>query len=203
MKFAIAKKIKMTQIFDQEGRVHPVTAVSLQNMTVTMLRNKDRDGYSAVQVGYGSKNPNKVTKPIRGLTKDKSFEGIKEFQTDSVDGYKIGEDIDTATVFLRGDLVSVSANSKGKGFQGVVKRHNFHGGPRTHGQKHTERSPGSISGGLRCRVPKGMKMAGRMGGNKVTVKGLQIMEVDKGSGIILLKGSLPGRRGTIMEIMTI
>jgi large subunit ribosomal protein L3 len=115
--------------------------------------------------------------------------------------YTLGQTLD-ASVFAPGDVVQVAGISKGKGFQGVVKRHGFAGGPRTHGQKHSEREPGSIGGGLRTRVPKGMRMAGRMGGERISVKNLTVVAVDKDKNQIMIEGAVPGRRGTIVEIKT-
>lgn len=178
----------MSQIFDEEGAVHPVTVIGLEPMMVTNLRVNDKDGYEAVQVGYGGKKNNHK--------KHKEFRG-------SIEGHETGSAVDVCEVFVPGDVVRVSATSKGKGFQGVVKRHGFHGGPRTHGQKHTERSPGSIGSGLRTRVPRGTKMAGRMGGDRVTIKGTRVLLVDKEQGLIVLRGSIPGRRGTVVEIQGI
>jgi large subunit ribosomal protein L3 len=127
---------------------------------------------------------------------------LREFRVndEQAGGLKTGDVID-ASVFAKGDKVRVSGLTKAKGFQGVVKRHGFAGGPRTHGQKHSEREPGSIGGGLRTRVPKGMRMAGRMGGEKVTVPNLVVLDVDTTSHSILIKGALPGRRGSIVEIV--
>ena len=201
MKFAIGKKQKMTQIFDMEGFVHPATEVILEKIIVTKICKKEKEGYDAVQIGYGEKKAKQTAKQ-----KDKGivmFEGMKELYVDDIDKYKIGDKIDTNDIFQKGDVVNVSGISKGKGFAGVVKRHNFGGGPRSHGQKHTERSPGSIGGGLRCRVPRGVKMAGRMGGERITIKGLEIVLTDKDSNKILIKGSLPGKKGTLIEVKTL
>ena len=157
-------------------------------MPVSTICEKEKEGYDAVQIGYGEKKAKQTAKQ-----KDKGivmFEGMKELYVDDIDKYKIGDKIDTNDIFQKGDVVNVSGISKGKGFAGVVKRHNFGGGPRSHGQKHTERSPGSIGGGLRCRVPKGVKMVGRMGGERITIKGLEIVLTDKDSNKILIKGSL-------------
>ena len=172
----------MTQLFDENGIVRPVTAIVLEPLTVTLLRTTDRDGYDAVQVEYGDKK-SKLKK---------EFHGTGE--------YAVGDNVATTEVFNSGDVVRVSAASKGKGFQGVVKRHGFAGGPRTHGQKHNERQPGSIGSGLRNRVPKGTRMAGRTGNNRVTIKGTKVVMVDKDRGLLLLHGSIPGRRGTLVEI---
>ncbi|KKU75473.1 MAG: 50S ribosomal protein L3 [Candidatus Nomurabacteria bacterium GW2011_GWB1_47_6] len=129
---------------------------------------------------------------------------LREFRTDDTQGnpvYTVGDAIDIST-FSEGDKVTVSSISKGKGFQGVVKRHGFKGGPRSHGQKHSEREPGSIGGGLRTRVPKGMRMAGRMGSDRITQKNLEIVLVDKENNLMLVKGAIAGKRGTLVEIVS-
>ena len=115
---------------------------------------------------------------------------------------KVGDEFTVADIFAEGDYVNIAGHTKGKGFQGVVKRHNFAGGPRTHGQKHTERSPGSIGGGLRTRVPRGMKMGGRMGDRRVTVKNLKVLAVNAEENLLMVEGAVPGRRGTMLEIRT-
>ena len=185
MKFVIGTKLQMTQMFDEEGIVHPVTIVGLEPLKVSIVRTDEKDGYGAVQVGYRGS----MDKP----KKHKEFKG-------SAEGYEVGKDIDSTEVFEPGDVVSVRSVSKGKGFQGVVKRYGFAGGPRTHGQKHNERAPGSIGSGLRSRVPKGQKMPGRMGSDYVTIKGTKVILIDKDKGLMMLKGSIPGRRGTEVEI---
>jgi large subunit ribosomal protein L3 len=200
MKFILGEKQHMTQIFQGDGTVYPVTVVKVSSNVVTQIKTVEKDGYTAVQVGFGTKSPKRISKAVKGHVKDLgSFKHIKEFRVDG--SYEIGQKIDAGT-FAVGDEVVVSAISKGKGFQGVVKRHGFHGGRRTHGQKHSEREAGSISGGTRegGRVPKGMRMAGRMGGDRITVKGLKIVEVSPEENIIFVKGAVPGRRGTLVEI---
>jgi large subunit ribosomal protein L3 len=198
MKFILAKKDSMTQVFNDEGVVTPVTVLTAQPVTVTQVKNDATDGYSAVQVGYGVKREKRVPKAIQGHTKDLgNFAKLKEFKTDGT--YTRGDKIDVS-VFVPGDTVQVSAISKGKGFQGVVKRHGFKGGPRSHGQKHSEREPGSIGGGLRNKVPKGMRMAGRMGGVRITTRNLTVVQVDAENNLILVSGAVPGRRGAIVEI---
>jgi large subunit ribosomal protein L3 len=188
----------MTQVFNDEGVVTPVTVLTAQPVTVTQVKNDATDGYSAVQVGYGVKREKRVPKAIQGHTKDLgNFAKLKEFKTDGT--YTRGDKIDVS-VFVPGDTVQVSAISKGKGFQGVVKRHGFKGGPRSHGQKHSEREPGSIGGGLRNKVPKGMRMAGRMGGVRITTRNLTVVQVDAENNLILVSGAVPGRRGAIVEI---
>ncbi|MEK7501398.1 MAG: 50S ribosomal protein L3, partial [Patescibacteria group bacterium] len=128
-----------------------------------------------------------------------SFASVKEFRMDSPT-LKIGDKVELSQ-FKLGDTVTVSAISKGKGFQGVVKRHGFHGGPRTHGQKHSEREPGSIGGGLRNRVPVGMRMAGRMGSDRITVTNLKVVYIDPEENILYVSGAIPGKRGTLVEVV--
>lgn len=201
MKFLLGTKQGMTQVFDKEGRVHPATVLSVGENTVTQVRNKERDGYSAVQIGQGSKKEKNINKPMKGHLKDLNvFQVLREFRfEDGNEQYERGNTID-ATIFEPGDIVQVSAVSKGKGFQGVVKRHGFHGGPRSHGQKHTERSPGSISTGRIQTVRKGRRMAGRMGGDRVTVKNLTVLAIDKERGQLVIRGAVPGKRGTLVEV---
>lgn len=196
----------MTQIFGEDGSVAVATVLDVAPVTVSQIKTKEKDGYSAVQVGTGlskDKNFSKAVKGhIKGLNEEgKGFKVLKEFRTDATETFNRGDKI-SVEIFAVGDQVEVSAVSKGKGFQGVVKRHGFHGGPRSHGQKHSEREPGSIGGGGRAagRVVKGMRMAGRMGGDRVTVKNLKIIGVDTESNTMLVSGAVPGRRGTLVEI---
>ncbi len=200
MKFIIGRKLNMTQIYNDTGAAIPVTAVVVRGNIVTQVRTKDTDGYEAVQVGEGSRNPARINKAQKGHFKDLgNFATLKEFRVDAP-AMKVGDKIEISA-FKAGDKVEVSAISKGKGFQGVVKRHGFGGGPRTHGQKHSEREPGSIGGGLRNRVPVGMRMAGRMGSDRVTVKNLKVVHVDQDDSILYVSGAIPGRRGTLVEIV--
>ena len=191
----------MTQVFDAEGVVYPVTVIAAPKVTVTQVKTMEKDGYEAVQVGFGVRKEKNVHKAQRakGL-----FAGFKEFRFDGAQAMETNGTLDVAS-FAEGDTVTVSAVSKGKGFQGVVKRHGFHGGPRTHGQKHSEREAGSIGGGpgrAGGRVVKGMRMAGRMGGDRVTVKNLRVVRVDTEKGEIFIKGAVPGRPGTSVEIVS-
>jgi large subunit ribosomal protein L3 len=199
MKFILATKEYMTQIFDEEGRVHPATVLSAGPNTVTQVKTVEKDGYSAVQLGCGERKESRVNKAQRpkGL-----FKYMREYRAPKNEENTLenGAIITVDTAFAIGDKVEVSGLSKAKGFQGVVKRHGFHGGPRTHGQKHNERSPGSIGGGLRCRVPKGKKMAGRMGGTRISVKNLTIVGIDKEKNQLIVEGAVPGRRGTLIEV---
>lgn len=192
----------MTQMFADDGTVSPVTVIEAVPSKVTQVKSLEKDGYLAVQVGYGARKSKNISKSVKGHTKDVGdFQTLREFKLDSNEVPARGDEI-TVDTFTEGDIVEVSGVSKGKGFQGVVKRHGFKGGPRSHGQKHSEREPGSISGGTRegGRVPKGMRMAGRTGGDRVTVKGLKVISIDKENNKIMIKGAVPGRRGTILEI---
>lgn len=190
----------MTQIYNPAGVAIPATAVAIRGNVVTQVRTQAVDGYEAVQIGEGTKNPARVNKPQKGHFKDLgNFATLKEFRV-TAPSAKVGDKIDLSQ-FKVGDMVNVSAISKGKGFQGVVKRHGFGGGPRTHGQKHSEREPGSIGGGLRTRVPVGTRMAGRMGSDRITVRNLTVAHIDSADNILYVSGAIPGRRGTLVEIV--
>ena len=196
----LGTKGRMTQVFDDKGAVSAATLITAGPLTVTQVKSKEKDGYEAVQVGFGSKKEKNVGKPQKGHLKGLSmFRYMREFPAEGEN--ERGATID-ASAFSPGDIVEVSAVSKGKGFQGVVKRHGFHGGPRSHGQKNKERSPGSIGGGGRAggRVAKGMRMAGRMGGDRVTVKNLRVLQVDLATNTLLISGAVPGKPGTLVEI---
>ncbi len=202
MKFIIGKKENMTEYFSPEGHVFPVTIISVEPMTVNRVFQKDKDGYDAVQIGFGLGKESRTNKSVKGTMKTGLFKGLKEFRLKSNEKNELKEgDTVDASVFSPGEKVVVSSISKGKGFQGVVKRHGFHGGPRTHGQKHSEREAGSIGGGLRTHVPKGMRMAGRMGGDRITQKNLKIVLADTENNLLLIKGAVAGRRGTLVEII--
>jgi large subunit ribosomal protein L3 len=202
MKFILGTKEKMTQVFDKEGLVYPVTVIQAGPVVVTQIKNEEKDTYSAVQVAFGEKKEKNINKPLKGHFKDLgNFRYSKEFRLGKDAGeYKVGDKIDLS-IFEIGDEVTVSSISKGKGFQGVVKRHGFHGGRRSHGQKHSEREPGSIGATGPQRVFKGTKMGGRMGSDRVTIKGLKIAQIDKESNQILVKGAIAGRKGTLVEIV--
>ncbi|MFO0718528.1 MAG: 50S ribosomal protein L3 [Candidatus Paceibacterota bacterium] len=203
MKFILGKKVNMSQIFNAKGEVVPVTVIDAGPVVVTQVKDGGKDGYKAVQVGFGERKESNIAKAQKGHFKNLgNFAHTKEFRVKSGDiTIKVGDKIDVGA-FVAGDAVVVSSVSKGKGFQGVVKRHGFGGGPRSHGQKHSEREPGSISGGVRNggRVPKNMRMAGRMGGDRMTTKNLKIVDVDTANNQILISGSIPGRRGTVVEV---
>lgn len=204
MKFILAKKEGMTRIFGDDGRAYAGTILTADPVTVTQVKTKEgKDAYAAIQVGTGIRRVKNISKAVLGHTKGKGYTHIREFR--GAEGAAVGDSID-ASVFIVGDVVQVSGLTKGKGFAGVVKRHGFHGGPRTHGQKHSEREAGSIGGsGGRAggRVAKGMRMAGRMGGERVTVKNLTVLAVDPNAGEIVVSGAVPGRRGTLLEIVSI
>lgn len=189
----------MTQYFDETGAVHPATLISAGPIVVTQVKTKETDGYNAIQFGYLEQKKERLTKPVLGHLKGNALKVIKEVRVNTAPDKSVG-DVVGVEIFEKGDSVFVTATSKGKGFQGVVKRHGFHGGPRSHGQKHSEREPGSIGGGLRARVPKGMRMAGRMGSDTVTVQNLKVLDIDSETKTILIKGAIPGRRGSIVTI---
>ena len=209
MKFILAKKVNMTQVFGEDGRVTAVTVLDASPITVTHVKSAEKDGYVSIQVGSGLRRSKNISKAVRGqikgietLPENKGFAHIKEFRVEDAGTYKKGDSISLET-FAVGDKVEVSSISKGKGFQGVVKRHGFHGGPRSHGQKHSEREPGSIGGsGGRAggRVAKGMRMAGRMGSDRVTVKNLKVVNIDAATNTLMISGAIPGKRGTLIEI---
>lgn len=203
MKFTLATKENMIRVFADDGRAYAGTVLSVGPVTVTQVKTEaGKDGYKAVQVGMGNRKIKNIAKPVLGHTGGKGYETIREFC--GAEGVGVGDIID-ASLFSVGDVVLVSGLTKGHGFAGVVKRHGFHGGPRSHGQKHTERAPGSIGGsGGRAggRVAKGLKMAGRMGADRVTVKNLKVLAVDKAAGQIVISGAVPGRRGTVLEVIS-
>ena len=207
MKFILATKEGMTRLFGEDGRARAATILTASPVTVTQVKTAEgKDDYAAIQVGAGVRKTKNISKAVLGHTKGKGYQAIREFRlsegsnAQEAVGSQIGVD-----VFNVGDVVRVSGLTKGKGFAGVVKRHSFHGGPRSHGQKHSEREPGAIGGsGGRAggRVAKGMRMAGRMGGDRVTVTGLKVLAIDASSGEMIVSGAVPGRRGTLLEIVS-
>lgn len=203
MKFLLAKKVNMTQIFDEAGKVHPVTVAVAGPVVVTQVKEQGgKDGYSSVQLGFGTRREKNISKALQGHTKGGNFAHLKEYRLKSGEVAPVVGDILNTDLFAEGEKITVSSISKGKGFQGVVKRHGFKGGRRSHGQKHSEREPGSIGGGGRAggRVAKGMRMAGRMGNDRVTVKNLRIVKITPETNEIYIFGAVPGRRGTLLEI---
>ncbi|MFM2381538.1 MAG: Ribosomal protein large subunit ribosomal protein [Candidatus Parcubacteria bacterium] len=206
MKFIIGTKEGMTQVFDQNGVCQAATVLRVAPATITSVKSAESDGYAAVQLASGAQKEHRVAKAQKGQYGG-SFQNAKEFRprknyAESVDALKKGDTID-ASVFSVGDLVVVSAISKGKGFQGGVKRHGFAGGPASHGQKHSEREPGSIGSTGFMHVIKGTRMAGRMGSDKITVKNLRVLQVNTDTNLLLVAGAVPGRKGTLVEVRNV
>lgn len=199
MAFLIGKKVGMTRFFKDDGTVVPVTLIEAGPMTITQIRTVEKDGYQAVQAGFHiGKKPNKAKS---GHLKDlPNFKILKEFRTSS--DFKRGDNLD-ASAFNVDDVVKVSGLSKGRGFQGAVKRHGFRGMPASHGHHHVLRHVGSIGQRFPQHTLKGMRMAGRMGGVRVTTRGLKIVSIDKENNLLALRGAVPGRKGTLLEISTI
>jgi large subunit ribosomal protein L3 len=200
-KYLLGTKVAMSQYYTEAGHAIPVTVISAGPVTVTQVKNADTDGYEALQVGYGTQQEGRITKARLGQMKQMGpFRHLKEFRfKQDSHALAVGDTLDVSQ-FEAGDVLFISGTSKSKGFQGVVKRHGFHGGPRSHGQKHSEREPGSIGGGLRNRVPKGMRMAGRTGGDTVTLKNIKVVAVDRDTNTLYVKGAVPGRRGTLLVL---
>jgi large subunit ribosomal protein L3 len=203
MKGILGTKLGMTQVFDDSGQVTPVTVVKAGPCVVTAVRTPDRDGYSAVQFGFGEINPRKVTKPVAGLFAEAGVTPrryLAELRTDDASEYQVGQEV-TAEVFAAGQLVDATGTSKGKGTAGVMKRHGFKGLSSSHGTQRKHRSPGSIGG---CATPgrvfKGMRMAGRMGAERVTVQSLTVHSIDTDRGLLLLKGAVPGATGGLIMV---
>jgi len=192
----IGRKVGMTQVFQPDGTMIAVSVVQVTPNTVTRLRTAERDGYTAVQLGAGERK--KLTKPLAGQLKDlPRVATIREFRLDGVDDYTVGQTLVIADVFAEGDLVDVIGVSKGKGFAGTVKRHNFSRGPKTHGSDNY-RKPGSIGPATTPgRVYKGLRMSGHMGHERVTVKKLRVVRVDTDRNLLLVKGSVPGAPGAL------
>lgn len=203
MKFILGTKGPMTTVFTEDGRAYAATIIVAEPAVVTQIKTKEKEGYSAVQIGSGATKDSRVNKAQLGHTKGKALKNFREINLKGgAADVEVGATIDL-TAFAVGERVEVSAISKGKGFQGVIKRQGFHGGPRSHGQKHSERSPGSIGGsGGRAggRVAKGMRMAGRMGSLRVTVRNLPILQIIPETNELVLAGAIPGRRGALVEI---
>jgi large subunit ribosomal protein L3 len=199
----IGRKVGMTQVFQDDGTMVAVSVLAIEPNTVTRLRTADRDGYTAVQLG--TEPAKKLTKPEAGQLKDlpkaaQSLATIREFRVDSVDDYSVGQTFSVEDLFSAGDDVDVTGVSKGKGFAGHIKRHNFHRGPKTHGSDH-HREPGSIGPGTTPgRVYRGLKMAGHMGDERVTIKKVRVVRTDPDRNLLLVAGSLPGARGSLILV---
>ncbi len=195
----------MSQIWKDE-KVIPITLIQAGPITITKVKTKEKDGYKACQVGFGTKKEKNIKKPQLGQFKNfGNFQYIREFRIKPTSNeqqetiYKAGDFLDVIQ-FNDGDKVKVSGLNKGRGFQGGVKRHGFHGGPKTHGQKNRYRAPGSIGATAPQRVMPGRKMAGRMGQERTTIKNLEVVGIDKENNILMIKGAMPGMRGTLLEI---
>jgi large subunit ribosomal protein L3 len=199
----LGTKLGMTQVFDDTGQIVPVTVVKAGPCVVTAVRTPDRDGYSAVQMGYGEIDPRKVTKPVAGLFAKAGVTPrryVAEVRTDDASEYQVGQEV-TTEAFQAGQLVDATGTSKGKGTAGVVKRHGFRGLSSSHGTQRKHRAPGSIGG---CATPgrvfKGLRMAGRMGAAATTVQNLTVHSVDAERGLLLIRGAVPGAAGGLVMV---
>ena len=195
----IGRKVGMTQVFQDDGTMVAVSVLAIEPNTVTKLRTPERDGYTAVQIG--TEVSKRLNKPETGQLKDlPKVATIREFRVDSVDDVTVGQVFSIGDLFAAGDIVDVTGVSKGKGFAGVIKRHNFHRGPQTHGSDH-HRAPGSIGPGTTPgRVYRGLKMSGHMGSERVTIKKVRVVRTDPDRNLLLVKGSLPGARGGLILV---
>jgi len=188
----------MTQVFRDDGRVVPVTVVEAGPCVVTQIKTKEADGYEAVQLGFGETK--RLNKAEAGHLKNSQHSRfLREVQADDISEFHVGQTL-SVEIFEPGELLDVTARSKGRGFAGVVKRHGFKGGPRTHGQSDRHRAPGSIGGGTTPgKVFKGLKMAGHMGNRRITVKGLEVIRVDTDRNLLILKGGVPGAPNGLLQ----
>lgn len=202
MKGIIGKKIGMTQIFDEKGNVIPVTVIETAGNVVTQVKTVETDGYNSIQLGYGEVKAKHINKPLEGHFKKAGVENkkhLREFRMEDVQNYKVGDEV-KAEIFTAGEKVDIQGTSKGKGFQGVIRRHGQHRGPMTHGSMY-HRRPGSM--GQRStpgRVFKGKKLPGHMGRLTVTIQNLEVVKVDTDKNVLLVKGSVPGAKGAILKV---
>lgn len=204
MKFILGTKENMTQFFNEDGVVVPATIVSVPKSVVTQVKTVEVDGYNAIQIASGERKEKNIAKAQIGHFAGKgNFRFVKEFRLKGEESsdLKVGDEL-TADIFEAGDNITVSGVSKGKGFQGPVKRHGFKGAPTSHGHRHDTRKPGSIGATGPQRVFKGTRMAGRMGSDRISVKNLEVVAIDTANNQLLVKGALPGRRGTMLEIIS-
>lgn len=195
----IGKKLGMSRTFNEEGMVTAVTAIEAGPCTITSVKTTEKDGYTAVQMGYGETK--KLNSPQRGHLKELGqFKHLREFRLDDAGEIKEGQKMDVS-LFKTGDLVDITGISKGKGFAGVVKRHHFAGGPKTHGQSDRHRAPGSVgSSTTPGRVYKGMRMAGHLGNKQVTVRNIEVYQADPERNLLLVRGAVPGMRNGLLLI---
>jgi large subunit ribosomal protein L3 len=205
MKGILGEKLGMTQVFDANNRMVPVTVVKAGPCVVTQIRTQEKDGYTAVQLAYGQIDPRKVTKPLSGHFQAAGVtprRHVIELRTSSTDGYEVGQEFG-ADVFTDGAAVDVTGTTKGKGTAGVMKRHGFKGVSASHGSHRNHRKPGSIGG---CSTPgrvfKGMRMSGRMGVDKQTTQSLRVVRVDAERGLLLIEGAVPGPKGGLVLVRT-
>ena len=203
LKGVLGTKLGMTQVFADDGKIVPVTVVAAGPCVVTAVRTPDADGYSAVQLGYGEVDPRRVNRPEAGHFARAGVTPrryLVELRTDDADQYALGQEVSAGT-FEAGELVDVTGKTKGKGTAGVMKRHGFHGLGASHGTQRKHRAPGSIGG---CATPgrvfKGLRMAGRMGGQRLTVPQLTVHAVDTDRGLLLIRGAVPGARGSLVLV---
>ena len=203
-KAIIGKKIGMTQVFDEKGKVIPVTVIEAGPCVVAQVKNTDTDGYNAVQLGFGDVKESKINKPISGhfaKSKIAPKKHLREFRLDTIEGIKVGDEF-KADTFVSGDKVDIQGTSKGKGFQGCIKRHGQTRGPMAHGSMY-HRRPGSMgSTSTPGRVFKGKKLPGHMGRETITIQNLEVVSIDLDKNVILVKGSVPGINGSIIKIRT-
>ena len=199
----LGKKIRMTQVFDETGRSIPVTVISAGPCYVSQIKTEENDGYQAIQIGYTELREKHIKKPNVGHLKKANLKPLKylrEFELPLSEEIKVGDEL-KVDMFEEGEEVEISGYAKGRGFQGVMKRHGFHGAQKTHGQSDRERAPGSIGQSSDpSRVIKGMKMAGKMGNNRVTVPSVQIVKIDSERNLIFVKGPVPGGPDSLVEI---
>jgi large subunit ribosomal protein L3 len=195
----LGRKIGMTQVFEPDGSAVPVTVIETPPCTIVQLKTKDRDGYEAVQVGFGTRK--RLNSPQKGhLRRLGQFRYLRELSVDNIGEWEVGKKVG-CEIFEPGDIVDVSGVTKGRGFAGVMKRHGFRGGPKTHGQSDRARAPGSIGAGTDPgRVIKGTKMAGHMGTGQATVKNLKVVRSDAAKGILMVRGAVPGNEGILVKV---
>ena len=205
IKGLLGRKLGMTQVWNEDNRLVPVTVIEVGSNVVTQVRTADKDGYAAVQIGYGQIDPRKVTKPLTGHFEKAGVtprRHLVELRTLDAGEYAAGQEL-SAETFESGQVVDITGTTKGKGFAGVMKRHGFHGVSSSHGAHRNHRKPGSIGG---CATPgrvfKGMRMAGRMGGVRQTTQNLTVHAVDADKGLLLVKGAVPGPRGAVVLVRT-
>jgi large subunit ribosomal protein L3 len=204
MKFILGTKTGMTQVFNETGLCQAATVLKVSPATISQVKTIEKDGYQAVQVASGAQKEHRVSKAQKGQRGNTAL--AREYrprvgEEALIEGVEKGAEVSVGA-FVPGDIITVSAISKGKGFQGVVKRHKFAGGRRSHGQKHSEREPGSI-GATGNNVLKGTRMAGRMGGDTITVKNLTVLQVNAAENILVVSGAVPGRKGTLVEVYSV